>query len=75
MTVTSVASDLMTAEEAAGYIGVAVQTLSVWRLNGRYNLPYKKVGRLIRYSRRDLDRWLTSRTRTATGSELAPAAQ
>ena len=46
---------------AASYISVQPNTLSVWRSKKRYDLPYIKVGRLIRYRREDLDRWLESR--------------
>jgi excisionase family DNA binding protein len=37
--------------------------LSVWRSTGRYNLPFLKVGRLVRYRRADLDAWLAARVR------------
>ncbi len=53
--------DLLTRKEAASYMGVAEQTLAVWKSTGRYNLPVVKVGRLVRYRRRDLDRFLESR--------------
>lgn len=53
---------LLTRDEAAEYLRVAPQTLAVWVTNGRYNLPYVKVGRCVRYRRRDLDRFLESRT-------------
>jgi hypothetical protein len=32
--------ELMTAEQAAEYLGVAVKTLTVWRSTGRYAIPY-----------------------------------
>lgn len=55
--------DLVDEREAAPIIGVKPATLSVWRTTGRYNLPYIKVGRLVRYRRSDLAAWLESRTR------------
>jgi len=55
---------LFTPPEAAVYIGVTENTLSVWRCVGRYAIPCIKVGRLVRYRRSDLDAWLESRTRT-----------
>ena len=53
---------LLPPPEAAAYIGVTENTLSVWRCVGRYAIPFIKVGRLVRYRRSDLDAWLESRT-------------
>jgi excisionase family DNA binding protein len=55
-------SDLLTREQAAQYLGLKPQTLSVWACTKRYGLPYLKVGSLARYRRSDLDAWLQSRT-------------
>ena len=40
---------VMTPEQAAEYLGVATQTLAVWRSTGRCALPFVKVGRNARY--------------------------
>lgn len=56
---------LMSDAEATAYLDLASGTLSVWRCTGRYNLPFIKVGRAVRYRKADLDAWLASRTRTA----------
>ncbi len=53
---------LLAPPEAAAYIGVAENTLSVWRCVGRYNIPYIKVGRLVKYRKSALDDFLNSRT-------------
>ena len=53
---------LFTTQEAAEYIGVSVDTLSVWRCVGRYNIPYIKVGKLVKYRKSALDTFLDSRT-------------
>lgn len=58
--------DKLTTEQAAEVIGVEPQTLQAWRCLGRYDLPYLKVGRAVRYSRRDLEQWLAGRRTTAT---------
>ncbi len=58
--------------EAAEYLGVKPNTLAVWRTTGRYSLPYVKVGRLVRYRKSDLDRFIASRTVRHTG-ECLPA--
>lgn len=56
-------SDLSDEKAAADFLGVATGTLSVWRSTGRYNLPFIKVGRKVRYRRADLLAWLERRTR------------
>lgn len=52
---------LLTTDEAATILGVTPRTLEVWRCTKRHQIPFLKVGRLIRYRRDDLDRWLASR--------------
>ena len=41
---------------AAEYIGCAPSTLRNWTSQRR--VPYRKVGRLTRFVKEDLDRWL-----------------
>lgn len=55
--------DLLDERQAASKIHVTPGTLSVWRSTGRYNLPFIKIGRKVRYRRADLEAWLESRTR------------
>src|SRR5882672_2248970 len=50
--------DLLTGDEAAGYLGLQPQTLNVWRSTRRYAVHFIKVGRLVKYRRSDLDAWL-----------------
>jgi hypothetical protein len=40
---------LLTPGQVAEILGVTVGTLSIWRCLHRYNLPYKKIGRLVKY--------------------------
>ena len=57
--------DLLTPKEAAAALGVKAQTLAIWRCKKRYSLRYIKVGgSLVRYRRRDLERFLNERTVT-----------
>ena len=56
------AEDLLDRQEAADYLGVATQTLAIWKTTGRYSLPVVKVGRLARYRRSDLENFLCRRT-------------
>ena len=55
------AKNLMTPEEVAEYLGLEVETLNVWRCTKRYNLPYTKIGRLVRYRAEDVEAFVTSR--------------
>lgn len=41
--------DLLSEKEAAADLGVKPHTLAVWRSNKRYDLPYLKIGRLVKY--------------------------
>jgi excisionase family DNA binding protein len=52
---------LLTPIEAAAALGLKPQTLATWRIKGRYNLPYYRAGRRIRYKPQDLADWLNSR--------------
>jgi excisionase family DNA binding protein len=53
--------ELVTEIEAARILGVQRQTLAIWRLH-RENLPFIKVGRLVRYRLSDIESWVSSRT-------------
>ena len=53
--------ELLTSEQAAKILGVKSQSLAVWRLHGE-NLPFVKVGRLVRYRRCDIEKWLEAQT-------------
>lgn len=55
--------DLLDERSAAELIDVVPGTLSVWRSTGRYNLPFIKIGRKVRYRRSDLLAWMEARTR------------
>lgn len=54
-------AELLTSEQAAQILGVKPQSLAVWRLYGK-NLPFVKVGRLVRYRREDLEQWIERQT-------------
>ena len=55
--------DLLDEKAAAQFLDNSPGTLSVWRSTGRYNLPFIKIGRNVRYRRSDLIAWLEKRTR------------
>ena len=52
---------LLTKEQVSEILGIAVGTLAVWRTTKRYNLPYVKVGRYIRYRMEDVQAFIESR--------------
>jgi excisionase family DNA binding protein len=49
---------LMSPEQAAGYLGVPVLTLTAWR-SKRIGPRFYRVGRHVRYRLVDLDAWLS----------------
>ena len=49
-------------KDAAQFLGLKEQTLAIWRSAKRYDLPYIRVGRSIRYRISDLERFLERRT-------------
>jgi hypothetical protein len=54
-------------KQAAHVLGVSPNTLAIWRSLGRYNIPFIKSGRLVRYRVDDLAKFLARRTVTQTG--------
>ncbi len=52
---------LLSPEDVSNSLGVSVETLNTWRATNRYNLPYIKVGRLVRYRINDVQEFLNSR--------------
>lgn len=53
---------LIKPEEAAVFLGVDIDTLAVWRSTKRYNIPFYKIGNLVRYKMSDLEKWVEERT-------------
>lgn len=49
---------LMDRKTAAKLLGVKEHTLAVWATTHKYNLPYVKVGRLVKYRLSDLEAFL-----------------
>lgn len=54
--------ELFNPKQAAEHLTVKPQTLAIWRCKHRYDLPFLRVGRLVRYRRSDLDQFLARRT-------------
>jgi excisionase family DNA binding protein len=51
---------LMSRKEAANYLNVRENTLAAWACNGRYCLPFVKIGRRVMYLTEDLEAFITS---------------
>ncbi len=49
---------LLTRKEASDFLGIQENTLAVWASNKRYNLPFYKVGRLVKYRISDLEKFI-----------------
>ena len=49
---------LFTNKEAAEYLGIKENTLTIWRNSRKYDIPYIQVGRKIKYKKSDLDKFL-----------------
>lgn len=58
-------TQLLTPAEVAQLLGVKTRTLNVWRCTKRYNLPYVKSGRLVRYRPADVEAFIASRVQNA----------
>jgi predicted DNA-binding transcriptional regulator AlpA len=67
-------AELLDEREAAEILTVEPGTLSVWRSTGRYDLPFVKIGRAVRYRRSALAAWMASREGTTTGAATSTAA-
>lgn len=57
----SMSTILLTATEVSQILGITPGTLAVWRATKRYDLPYVKSGRLVRYREEDVEAFITSR--------------
>lgn len=58
-------SELLSRREAAAYLGVAEQTLAIWKCTKRYDLPYVKIGKLVKYKKSDLDSFIARNVQSA----------
>ena len=65
-------NELFATAQAASYLGCTEKTLEVWRCTKRHQIPYLKIGRLVRYRKADLDAFLATCLRDA--ADLGDAA-
>lgn len=62
-------TDLLTPEQAAAVLGLSPKTLANWRVSGIPALPYRQVGRAIRYQYADLLAFAEGNRRFNTSQE------
>lgn len=55
-------SPLVDEKGAAEILSITPGTLSVWRCLRRYDLPFVKIGKSVRYRMADLEQFIESRT-------------
>lgn len=67
MTQTTQTATMMTVQQAATYLGLAVSTLNKWRCHGGGPV-FIKMGRAVRYRVRDLDGFIVDASATSTAS-------
>ncbi len=68
---TGTANALLTEDEAAALLKVQPATLATWRVRGRPNLPFVRVGRCVRYRRQDLIAFINRQVRQSTSEVSA----
>jgi len=56
-----VTKELLSTAEAAKYLGISTPTFREKRKAGEFKIPVVKVGRLHKFSRCDLDRFIKER--------------
>lgn len=56
----------ITPEALAKQLDTTVGTLATWRMNGRYDLPFVKIGRKVLYRESEVESWIKSRTYQTT---------
>jgi len=57
--------DYLNTQQAAEYLQVSTQWLEIKRVKGA-GPPFYKIGRLVRYSKEDLDEWVRGQRRINT---------
>jgi predicted DNA-binding transcriptional regulator AlpA len=77
MQITSIAADpdaALNEIQAAEFLGVSTRTLQAWRVSGR-GPRYCKIGRAVRYQRRELVSFQETHTVSSTSEATMKAAE
>lgn len=70
-TVGHIVEHKLTPKEAAAMLGVAVDTLSVWRCTKRYPIPYVKIGARVFYLKEGIEKFIINRTFSGIDDKLS----
>jgi excisionase family DNA binding protein len=62
-------ANLLCEREVASILGISTRTLQQWRFRG-IHLAYVKIGRLVRYRRADVEKYIVAHIRTMANAEL-----
>lgn len=62
---------LVNSKEAADYLGVCRATLTKWRINNPYNLPFIRIGKMCKYRLADLAEFLKRHTHGARSENVS----
>ncbi len=54
-------------KETSKILHITPETLAVWRCTNRYDLPYVKLGRKVRYKLKDIHDFIDRQTQHITG--------
>ena len=60
---------LLTSREVAALLSVSVRSLERWRVSGKVDLPFVKLGNSVRYRLEDIERCVASRTVRSTSEK------
>jgi hypothetical protein len=66
--------ELLDEKQAAIRLGVKEGTLQVWRCKKRYDLPFIRIGRTIRYDAAEIEKFLKRNTVDGGGNSTEGAA-
>ncbi len=59
--------NLLSPKETAERLGIKTQTLASWRCLARYNLPFIRIGRTVRYKSEDIQAFIADHTVVGVG--------
>jgi len=60
----------LTPKQTGEVLDTSINTLSVWRTTGRYNLPFTKISRRVAYPLNGVAEFLLRRTVNHTGEQV-----
>ena len=61
---------LLSTVEAAALLNLKPQTLEIWRIRGKTDLPYRKIGtKTVRYAESDVIAYMNRDVRTSTSQK------